>query len=47
LKLLTAKQESPSSMTTIAELSHNLQELLSDQANELAKKQGLFNDNGK
>jgi hypothetical protein len=47
LKPLTAKQESPNSMTTIAELSHNLQHLLTEQANALAKKQGLSNGNGK
>jgi hypothetical protein len=47
LKLLTAKQESPSSMTTIAELSDNLQHLLREQANELAKKQVLSNGSGK
>jgi hypothetical protein len=47
LKLLTAKQESPSSMTTITELSANLQHLLREEANELAKKQALSNDNAK
>ena len=41
------KQESPLPMTTITELSHNLQHLLTEEANELAKKQDLSNDKGK
>jgi len=34
-------------MTTIAELSPNLQQLLIEEANALAKKQALSNDNDK
>jgi len=34
-------------MTTITELSHNLQHLLNEEANALAKKQALSSANGK
>jgi len=47
LKLLTDKQESPFPMTTIAELSPNLQQLLTEEANALAKKQASSNDSDK
>ncbi len=46
-ELTKTNKEKLFQMTTIAELSHKLQHLLSEQANELAKKQGLSNDNGK
>jgi hypothetical protein len=41
------QQESPLSMTTITELSEKLQDLLTEQANTLAKKQALSNGSGK
>jgi hypothetical protein len=47
LKVAENQERIPTPMTSIAEFGAMVQKLLTDTADELAKKRGLYNGNGK